>query len=255
MTYSSKQKIDLGIWGEEVDSRLKIILAVAALAFNLSFAGPYPSLLLALACFLIILAGGVSCRDLFLRLLEPLFIALILFLLHLLFFGKTEWFSLGLAGIHVSVYQDGFQKGALLFSHITGAVSVVLLLNFSTPIPSILKGLAWFRVSSAWIEVTLYVYRFIFLFLEDARTIYNAQKMRLGYSARKRGLVSLGSLAGLLVVRSFEKSGAIAEALTLRCYDGAYRSGDHASPGFKDYLFALYSFTLLGILWTLDGRI
>ncbi|MBI5185683.1 MAG: hypothetical protein HZA01_08155 [Nitrospinae bacterium] len=230
-----KDKRKSGPWGEEVDPRLKIILALAALAFNLSFAGPIPSLMLALVCFLAILAGGVSCRDLSIRLLEPLFIALVLFL--------------------VMSYEGEFSKGALLSSHIIGAVSVVLFLSFTTPLPSILNGLAWFRVSSAWIEVALHAYRFIFLFLEDARTIHGAQKMRLGYAGGKRGLVSLGCLAGLLVVRSFEKSGAIAEALALRCYDGAFRSVDHASPGFRDCLFALYSSSLLGILWTLDGRI
>jgi len=66
----------------------------------------------------------------------------------------------------------------------------------------------------------MFAYRYLFVFLEDATTIYSAQKNRLGYSGIKKGLSSFGVLAGSLVLRGFEQSQKTADAMIQRGYTG-----------------------------------
>jgi cobalt/nickel transport system permease protein len=58
------------------------------------------------------------------------------------------------------------------------------------------------------------------MFLDDATTIYNAQKNRLGYAGIRKGLTSLGVLTGSLVLRGFEQSQKTADAMIQRGYTG-----------------------------------
>ena len=58
------------------------------------------------------------------------------------------------------------------------------------------------------------------MFIDDATTIYSAQKNRLGYADVKKGLHSFGVLTGSLVLRGFEQSQKTADAMLQRGYTG-----------------------------------
>ena len=55
-------------------------------------------------------------------------------------------------------------------------------------------------------------------------TIRDAQKMRLGYSSLARSLRSFGELMGSAVIRAYDRSIAVYEAMMLRGYNGTARN-------------------------------
>ena len=64
---------------------------------------------------------------------------------------------------------------------VLGSISCLYFLTLTTPVQAILQVLRKCKVPSLLIEITEIMYRFIFVFLETALTIYQSQNSRLGY--------------------------------------------------------------------------
>lgn len=203
------------------DARIKLIAALALLIMVISCRGFFFPVFVTIACIILCVLIEVPLRVFVLRFSEPLYIALILLLMKFLFSGKTPMVTFDVLGIAIIGHSDGLVDGLLTFCRVLGAVSVVAVLGFSTKFTEIAAGLAWLKVPKPLIEVMLFAYRFIFVFLEDGRTIYAAQKNRLGYSGLRKGLNSSGILAGSLILRSFDQSQKTTEAMVQRGYVGS----------------------------------
>lgn len=203
-----------------VDARVKLIVVLALLAMVLSYKGILFPLLIAASSFLLCLRMGISLRIILLRLSQPMFIAVVLLLLKFFFSGEEALFSIKIFGLEIVGHKDGLIEGLRISSRILGGVSLVVALGFATPFTEFIAGLSWLRVPRQFIEIMMFAYRYIFMFLEDALTIYNAQKNRLGYSGIIKGLNSFGILTGSLVLRGFEQSQKTSEAMVQRGYTG-----------------------------------
>ncbi len=203
-----------------LDGRVKIVSALALLALVLTHRGCFFPLLVTALSIALCMLMGVSLKRLLLRFSEPLFIALVLVLLKLFFSGNEVMGSINIFGVPVSAHKDGLIDGLLIGVRIVSAVSVVAVLASTTPFTEFLASLAWLRVPRGIIEVSMFAYRYIFLLLDDATVIYNAQKNRLGYSSVRRALSSIGVLAGSLTLKAFDNSQHAATAMMQRGYDG-----------------------------------
>ncbi|HDZ84096.1 MAG TPA: cobalt ECF transporter T component CbiQ, partial [Nitrospirae bacterium] len=120
----------------------------------------------------------------------------------------------------IAGHKDGLMEGLRITSRIIGGVSLVVALGFATPFIEFVAALSWLRVPKAFIEIMMFAYRYLFMLLEDANTIYSAQKNRLGYSGIRKGMNSFGVLTGSLVLRGFEQSQKTADAMVQRGYTG-----------------------------------
>jgi cobalt/nickel transport system permease protein len=72
------------------------------------------------------------------------------------------------------------------------------------------------------------IYRYIFVFLDQAAMIHSAQVMRLGDAGTKNSLNSFAMLCGVLFLRSWEQGERLAVAMDSRCYDGKLDLMEHA---------------------------
>jgi cobalt/nickel transport system permease protein len=88
------------------------------------------------------------------------------------------------------------------------------------PVAEILSALRWAKVPRTWIEIAVLMYRYLHVFFEQATCVVSAQRVRLGYSNRRRSFQSLGNLAGIVVLRSLDQAEKSHEAMTARGYRG-----------------------------------
>lgn len=204
----------------KIDARIKLLVAVILLIMVLSYKGFVLPLVIMLLCLFACIKMKIPLRVFIFRFSEPLFLAAIVVILKFFFLGKEETLSFTVIGIRFAGYKEGLIEGLLIASRIIGAVSIVATLGFSTPFTELIAGLSWFRVPKDFIEILMFAYRYIFVLLEDAMVIYNAQKNRLGYTSIRRGLGSFGTLSGSLVIKAFEHSHNITTAMIQRGYDG-----------------------------------
>ena len=233
----------------KIDGRVKILVALSILIMVLSYKGFALPLLVTLLCLFFCVRMRIPLRVFLLRFSQPLFFAALLLILKFFFSGNEVMFSINMMGIKLSGHKDGLMDGLMIASRILGAVSIVALLGFSTPFTEFIAGLSWFRIPKGFIEILAFAYRYIFVLLEDAMVIYNAQKNRLGYSNIRRGLNSFGILTGSLILKAFEQSRNTTVSMIQRGYDGNMPTLKHKPFKSSEVVFSLLLVILMGLVW------
>ncbi len=238
----------------KVDARVKLIVTLALLAMVLSYREIMFPLVVAAISFVLCLNMRIPARILVLRMAQPLFLAIVILLLKLFFSGKDAMFVISLPTSHFSLFtltghRDGLIEGIRIMSRIVGGVSLVVILGFATPFIEFTAALSWLRVPRPFIEIMMFAYRYLFMFLEDAMTIYSAQKNRLGYAGIRTGLSSFGVLAGSLVLRGFEQSQRTADAMVQRGYTGDMPLLKGKPLKFVEIALAAVFVIFAGVIW------
>lgn len=233
----------------KVDARLKLIVSLTLLGMILSYKGFTLPLLVTLLCLLLCLRMRIPLRVFALRFSEPLFIISVILILKVLFSGEDILFSISIFSANIVGHKDGLRDGLMIGSRIIGAVSVVAVMGFSTPFTEIMAALSWMRVPKGFIEILMFAYRYIFVLLEDATVIYNAQKNRLGYSSIKKGLNSFGTLTGSLIIKAFEQSQNITTAMIQRGYEGNMPMLKHRPFRPSEIAVSVLLIIVLGFVW------
>ena len=121
----------------------------------------------------------------------------------------------------LSVSYEGLSLACLISIK---AISIVLLLfpMFGTaPFHTSMKALQRLRFPVRFVQIILFTYRYIFVFFEEIRRMSNAARTR-GFEARTRWHVfrTLGNFIGVLLVRSFERTERLYNAMISRGYTG-----------------------------------
>lgn len=231
-----------------VDARVKLLSALALLVMVISSQGAGFPLLVALLGLALCLHLGTPVRILMLRFSEPLFIAATVLLLKTFFSGSVPSFSFHLAGWELVGHRDGLMAGGVIAGRIMGGVCLLAVVGFSTPFTELMAALSWLRVPQVLVDVALFAWRYLFLLLEDAQVVYNAQKNRLGYVGCRRALSSFGTLAGVLVIKAFDNSQSITTAMVQRGYDGVMPMSLHRPLRFIEVASALLFISAMGAL-------
>jgi len=202
------------------DVRARLIVAVTAIvAIVMSTSIGFG--LIALACSVAGLAAvRTPPKALIRRLMGPLAIAALVLLMQTFMTGATPMATIDLGFCRLTASWEGFWSGALIASRVLGSFGIVVLMCHGTPVAEILGALRWARVPRTWIEIAMLMYRYLHVFFEQATSIALAQRIRLGYSNLRRSFQSLGSLAGMVVLRSLDQAEKSHEAMTARGYRG-----------------------------------
>jgi cobalt/nickel transport system permease protein len=232
-----------------VDPRIKLLGALALLMMVISSSGAAFPLATAALSILLCLSMGMSMKSLVLRFAEPGFIIAMIVLLKLFFSGHSQLFTVNVFGFEIAGYREGLLEGLLIASRIAGAVAVVTALGFATPFTELMAAFAWMRVPGTFVEIALFAWRYMFLLSDDARTIYEAQKNRLGYTGYRRGVRSFGTLTGSLIIKAFDNSRNVTTAMVQRGYDGNMPTLKHKPFRTAEVILSIAFLLFMGIFW------
>lgn len=235
-----------------IDSRAKLVFVLACLLLSVISSSPAVPVSVGAVCLALIAVSGAPILAVALRMSEPLLFAAILAAIQAFIVRGDTLSSFNVLGMNLSVSAEGLHKGVIIMSRVFGAVTAVLFLTMTTSVHRLLSAAARLRAPKAIVEISLFAYRYVFVLIEDAVTIYHAQKGRLGYSNFTRGTRSLATLAGSVFLRAFCQAEATGEAMAMRGYTGEYlpvfderlRAADVA------LLSSVFSFCLLISIWT-----
>jgi len=203
-----------------VDPRVKLLLAILATVGVILSTGPAFPLAIFAAGLAAMLAIRMPARIILARLAAPLGIVLVVILLQSVLVGSTLLLNIPLFGWKIAVMREGALHGALLGTRVLGAVSALLLLSSTARAHQVFHALRWFGVPKCWVEVAMLMYRYIFMLLDQAADVMDAQRVRLGYSSLRRSLSSTGVLAGTVMKVAMDQGIRTYEAMELRGYKG-----------------------------------
>jgi len=232
-----------------IEARTKIAFTVIALVINLLSPTIYTPIAIAFFCLATLMAVGIPPKLLVLRLAMPLVMAGVVLITQIFFYGTTTLFTIPFWGFKLVGYEEGLARGLLIMCRVIGGVSLILFLSMSTPANRLLLAARWFRLPKDFIELALLIYRYIFVLIEEAVAIKDAQRVRLGYHNWRQSMRSLGILGGSLILRAYDRAERVFEAMIARCYTGAMTIDYTEHFGRKDFIAAICLSTVLAILY------
>jgi cobalt/nickel transport system permease protein len=201
---------------------LKLVIVLFGLLVGVSATSPITPFFIAFCMSFATVGLGKTPLKLYLKLLlAPMGFAAAGVLIIAFFSGSgPEMLAFEFLGYPFSIRTDGFELALLVLSRSISGMCCLYFLALSTPMIELFAVLKASRLPESLIELSMLIYRYIFVFLDMAMCIRYAQTVRLGYSNFKRSINSLGMLASTLFIRSWEQGDKLFLAMNSRCYDG-----------------------------------
>jgi cobalt/nickel transport system permease protein len=131
-------------------------------------------------------------------------------------------FSVGGPGL-VRLDPAGVGAAFGLAGRATAALLCLLLFAATTPLADVLPRLERIGVPAAVVEVAALVYRMLFLLLERARAVREAQAGRLGFRTVRTSYRAVAGQAGAVFVGAFDRARRMEQGLALRGDAGSLR--------------------------------
>ncbi|MCX6465974.1 MAG: cobalt ECF transporter T component CbiQ [Pseudonocardiales bacterium] len=118
---------------------------------------------------------------------------------------------------------EGLGAAAALAGRASAALLCLVLFAASTPLADALPRLERLGVPAAVTEVAALVYRLLFLLLDTATTVREAQAGRLGFRTWGSTYRCVAGQAAAIFVGSFDRARRLEQGLALRGYNGSLR--------------------------------
>jgi cobalt/nickel transport system permease protein len=201
-----------------LDSRIKLVLFILFASYALS-----ANRLLDLRT-LILIAG--LCLLLFLTRVSPMHIVtkyvrviwIVILMTLLLPFQSSDIVILNVYGL--KIYESGLLLQVTILIRSSILLLGLILINLSTPFTEQLAALRWFHIPVTFINLLAYVYRFIFIFIDEIERLLICWQSRYIVLSLKNRFYYLSNLIGALFVRAIERSEHIYIAMKSRGYSG-----------------------------------
>lgn len=205
----------------KIDARIKLVSAFAAI-FGVVILNHWQMALLVLGiCLALVIGSRAPLKVYMKRLLYPVYIITFVAVIQPFTFGSNV--IAVVPGLSFPIFQEGISFGILVFVRCLTAVAILNLLILVTPMETILDSLKWFRIPSVIIDTMALMFRYISIISEESARIRKAQQSRGGYSKTVSYLKKLGNygtLAGMLLIRSFDRAIKVGDAMISRGYTG-----------------------------------
>jgi len=121
----------------------------------------------------------------------------------------------------VVISKEGIYFGFLVAIRSVTAIILTITLLGSQKFETTLKGLALLKVPDSIIQILLFTYRYIFVMIDEFICIWSAMRAK-GYTFRvnRSGLLIIGNLVGMLLVKSYERAERVYNAMIGKGYTG-----------------------------------
>lgn len=146
--------------------------------------------------------------------------------------------------VHVGERAFWVRGGLLSCANICGkfvlTVGALIAVVSTTRFSDLLHALAWFRLPRLFIMELSFLYRYLFLLVEQAMHMRRARDSRgVGAGRLRWRLKTTGGIIGSLFVRTLERGERIYAAMASRGFDGAVRTLHHLHMHPSDYAFLI----------------
>jgi cobalt/nickel transport system permease protein len=156
-----------------------------------------------------------------------------------------------LVGGKVIITVQGLRTAAFLILRVMDSISLGLLLVLTTPWNSLLQSFRWFRIPPVLVDILGMTYRYIFLLLHTANSMFLARRSRsLGVFSGAENRRWLGRALGTTLAKTQHLSEEVYLAMLARGYQGEIFAAVRLKFGTTDILWLSVSLGVAAaILW------
>jgi cobalt/nickel transport system permease protein len=228
----------------DTSPRLKLLLGLGAILLCVSSVAPIAPLFIAFTMSLItVRLAKIPGRFYSTLLLIPfsfsLLSAAVVAFMH---GGGDQSFAFNVLGIDLGIREDGANLALLLIARTFGGMCSLFFVALTTPMIEIFSVLKSLGLPDFLVELSMLMYRYIFVFLDQAAMIHSAQVMRLGDAGVKNSLNSFSMLSSVLFLRAWEQGERLIAAMDARCYDGKLDLMEQSSKAEPRAIFAVLGY-------------
>ncbi len=163
-----------------------------------------------------------------------------------------EYWSVSLAGVHLSVTAIGQQTAFLAMSRAIGAVACLYAYSLSTPMAQTIRFLRRAKCPDILIELMYLTYRYIFVLSNLRSAMEAAANARFGNWNLRAGYRSLTYCVQNLLFLSFRRARSGFDAMESRCYDGTLRFlSDEQTVSRAEWAMAASYLLAMGVVFAL----
>ena len=123
----------------------------------------------------------------------------------------------------------------------------LIWLTSTTKLGNLLKGLEQLRMPKVIVMILSFMYRYIFVLVDEVMRMRRARDSRNFGGSRLRQMRTIGYMIGTLFIRSYERGERVYAAMLARGFNGQSRTLDHLNFRQADAYFGI-GFSLLLIL-------
>jgi len=198
----------------QLDTRFKLI-GMLFLIFSFAFISKIELLIFSIfVSFFILTISKLPFRFVLQRIKLP---GLLIFMVAIV----TLFFSEGSAVFHLgplSVTKEGIHSFILILVRFISIMMLMVVLLGSTSIIQIIKAMRDLKLPTLLCDMIFFSYRYIFELGNDLKTMHIAMNMRGFRSKSILSIPTFALLSGSLLIRSYEQSDRVYNAMTLRGY-------------------------------------
>jgi cobalt/nickel transport system permease protein len=128
--------------------------------------------------------------------------------------------SVDLGAFRIAVTQGGLTLGLTQILRTGAGMAALIFVAMTTPMVSLFATAARLGVPVVVVDLAMLIYRFIFVLLDEAATVLDAQTSRLAYGRPTGAVRAFSMLAGAVFLRAWQSADELILAMDARCYDG-----------------------------------
>ncbi|WP_373899756.1 cobalt ECF transporter T component CbiQ [Haloimpatiens sp. FM7315] len=211
----------------KINPMAKFIFAIGLLILSLIFKDYiFEIIVFSFVSFIIVAFAKIPLKQYIKLLLIPMIFLIISIITILISISKDSnlfLYSVKISSTYFGVTKESIEITRLIFFRAMASVSATYFIALTIPMNELIIVFKAFRLPKVFIELMVLIYRFIFIFLEECKEIYNAEEMRFGYMGLRNSYKSLSLLIVCLFVRVMIKYEDLTISLESKLYDGEFK--------------------------------
>lgn len=181
--------------------------------------------IMALTSISIVCIAKISLKS-YIRLLKiPIYflvIGILVNTINICFDSESLIYSVSIFNVYIGISNQSIETSLYILLRSMSCLTCVYFFILTTPFNQLLSLLKIIHIPDTVIELTMLVYRFIFIFLEEVSDIIKSQQLRFGYIDLKTSYRSIGLLVNLLFKRLIKRYEDMSISLDMKLYDGKF---------------------------------
>lgn len=141
----------------------------------------------------------------------------------------------------LSITAEGLYVGSLITLRAFSAIILIFLMIGTMRFDTTIKALDRLKVPNPLVQMLMFTYRYIFVFVDEFQRIWTAMESR-GFKLRTTlyALRTIGKAMGMLFIRSYERAERVYNAMRSRGYTGNPKTLGEFEIRMKDYILAVF---------------
>ncbi|WP_407355356.1 cobalt ECF transporter T component CbiQ [Methanolobus sp. WCC5] len=136
----------------------------------------------------------------------------------------------------IPVSLEGFTYASLIIIRALAAVTLAVTMLATTRFDMTMKALYALKVPGTLVQMLMFTYRYIFVITDEFSRMWESMECK-GFTlkANYHGLSIFGNILGMLIIKSYDRTNRVYQAMVSKGYTGKPKTLIHLKMSAKDY--------------------